>query len=448
MKRYDAIVIGATVNGLVAAALLAKGGARVLLLEERAAPPQPQGPLFALDPVMVRTLMLARHGLGFRRRDLKLAVWDHGEPPLLLSRDSRATARTLARISRADAEAWGPFQAQLLARARRLRRWWFRPRAGGTAEAIFFGRGARRRFRHDSLMGADAFLARHFETPRLVSALLHDALPGGLAPSEPGSALALVWRAAQQMAGLDGGVALAEPGALVGALKAACSAELRFGTPITEILTARGAAGVRLADGETIEARAVLSTLTRTRTEALAGLVRPATASAVGAAQIRLTLAEGWALPPLLDEARAVLALLPEDYADAHEAARAGRLPSPLPLSLVAEDPRTLVLTLPLAPVAPPGGWAGLQAPLAAAAIHSLRRHLPGLAGALTGAVVTPPRAQERASLARLVAPALARATTRVERLYLCGEEAEPVPCISGRAGRFVAHFAAKALSS
>jgi phytoene dehydrogenase-like protein len=166
----------------------------------------------------------------------------------------------------------------------------------------------------------------------------------------------------------------------------------------------------------------------------------------VGAAQIRLTLAEGWALPPLLDEARAVLALLPEDYADAHEAARAGRLPSPLPLSLVAEDPRTLVLTLPLAPLAPPGGWAAFQMPLAAAAIRGLRRHLPGLADALTGVAVTPPRPLARASLAQLVAPALARAAPPVARLYLCGEEAEPVPCVSGRAGRFAAHFAAHAL--
>jgi len=446
MSRYDAIVIGASVNGLAAAALLARGGARVLLLEKRATPPELQGPLFALDPDLVRTLTLARHGLDFRRHDLKLAVWDHDEPPLLLSRDSRATARMLARTSRADAEAWGPFQAQLLAQARRLRRWWFKPQASGAAEAMFLGHGARRRFLHHSLMGADAFLARYFETPRLVSALLHDALPGGLAPSEPGSALALVWRAAQQMARGDGAVALAEPGALIVALKAACGAQTRFGAAVTEILTTRGGAGVRLDDGEIIEARAVLSTLTRARTEALAGFDRPASVSAVGAARIRLTLAEGAALPPLLEEARAVLALLPEDYADAHEAARAGRLPSPLPLSLVAEGPRTLLLTLPLAPVAPPGGWAALQAPLAATAIRGLRRHLPGLADAMTGVTVTPPKHLARASLARLVAPALARATTRVERLYLCGEEAEPVPCVSGRAGRFAAYFAGEAL--
>lgn len=446
MSRYDAVVIGATVNGLAAAALLARSGARVLLLEELLAPPEPQGPLFALDPVLVETLRLERHGLSFRHRDLKLLSWDWEDGPLLLSREPHATARALARFSRADAEAWGPFQADLLARARALRRWWFRPHSGGAAASVLLAPGARYRFAHDSLMGAEAFLARHFEMPRVIAALLHDAVSGGLAPSEPGSALALVWRAAQEMDGAQGAVALAGRGSLIAALKAACGAEMRFGATVAEIMTARGAAGVKLVDGEEIAARAVLSTLSRARTESLAGFDRPAPASPVGEAQIVLTLGDSFALPPALEEARAVPALVPEDYADAHEAARAGRLPLPLPLSLVAESPHRLLLTVPLAPVAPPEGWATLTAPFAAAAVRSLRHHLPGVADALTGVTVTPPRPQPRASLAQLLAPALSRATTRVERLYLCGEEAEPVPCVSGRAGRFAAHFAARAL--
>lgn len=445
--RYDVLVIGASVGGLAAASLLAKRGARVLLLEELLAPPEPSGPLFALDPLLVKALQLEQYGLGFRRRDLKLVSWDEEDEPLLLSRDEpRATARALARISRADAHAWGPFQAGLFAQARALRRWWFHPHSGGDAAAVLANPGARGRFARECLMGADAFLARELETPRLVAALLHDALGGGLAPSEPGSALALIWRAAQEMAGQQGAVMLAQHGSVGMALKAACDAELRFGATVTEIMISRGAAGVRLADGDTIAARAVISSLTRVQTEKLAGLERPAPTRAVGEAQIVLTLSEDFVLPPVLDGARAVLALAPEDYADAHEAARAGRLPSPLPLSLVAEGPRRLVLTAPLAPVAPQEGWAALQAPFAAAAVHGLRRHLPGLPAALTGVTVTPPKALARAGLVQLLAPALTRATTRVDGLYLCGEEAEPVPSVSGRAGRFAAYFAARAL--
>ena len=117
--RYDVLVIGASIGGLAAASLLAKRGARVLLLEELLAPPEPSGPLFALDPLLVKALQLEQYGLGFRRRDLKLVSWDEEDEPLLLSRDEpRATARALARISRADAHAWGPFQADLFAQAR------------------------------------------------------------------------------------------------------------------------------------------------------------------------------------------------------------------------------------------------------------------------------------------------------------------------------------------
>jgi phytoene dehydrogenase-like protein len=159
-----------------------------------------------------------------------------------------------------------------------------------------------------------------------------------------------------------------------------------------------------------------------------------------------LTLSDGFTLPPVLEGARAVLALLPEDYADAQEAARAGRLPSSLPLSLVAEGPRRLVLTAPLMPVMPPQGWTALQAPFAAAALRRLRRHLPDVGSALVGVTVSPPKSFARAGLAQLLAPALSRATTRVERLYLCGEEAEPVPSVSGRAGRFAAYFAGRTL--
>ena len=432
IARYDVIVIGAGVGGLAAASLLARSGARVLLLEEKLAPPEPGGALFALDPVLVKALKLESYGLAFRRRDLKLVSWDAEDAPLLLSRDEpRATARALARLSRADAQAWGPFQSALFAQARSLRRWWFHPHSGGDAASVLTGRGTRDRFAQECLMGADAFLARHFETPRLVAALLHDAVDGGLAPSEPGSALALVWRAAQAMAGQQGAVAMAQHGSVSMALKLACDAELRFGATVTEILVSRGVAGVRLADGDTILARAVISSLTRAQTGRLAGVDRPVVPRAVGAAEIALTLSEDFMLPPVLEGARAVLALLPEDYADAQEAARAGRLASPLPLSLVAQGPRRLVLTSPLAPVAPPQGWAALQAPFAAAAVAGLRRHLPGLGSALVGVTVTPPKPFARAGLVQLLAPAMTRATTRVERLYLCGDEAEPSPCVS-----------------
>jgi phytoene dehydrogenase-like protein len=443
-RDFDFVVIGASVGGLAAAAMLANGGARVLVVEKAPAPPEPRGPLFALDPVLAAELKLEAHGLSLRSRDLALTGWDD-EEPLTLPRDRRAAARAIGMLSKADAEAWGPFQSELQSRARALRRWWWHPHRDGRLADLPWQPAERDCLARECVTGAADLLARHFESPRLIGTLLHDALRGGFAPSEPGSALALVWRAAQEMGGLEGAAALAVPGTLVAALRRASSAELQLGAPVAEIRVQRGqATGVRLADGEMVGARAVLSSLPRAASERLAGLERPRDDSAVGEARIVFTLGEGVALPPALQAGRCVAALPPEDLADAHEAARAGTLPSLLPFEVVAETPRSLVVSLPLMPVSPPQGWTALQAELAAQTVRILSRQVPGLARALTGVAVTPPARRPRATLARLLAPAFEHAITHVPGLYLCGEDAEPVPCISGRAGRFAAQFVQK----
>jgi phytoene dehydrogenase-like protein len=444
-RDFDFVVIGATVGGLAAAGMLSKAGARVLVVEEKLAPPEPRGALFALDPALVTDLKLVQQGLAFTRNDLTLTGWDEEAPPLTLGRDRRATARAIARLSDADGEAWGPFQAELLGRGRALRRWWNSPHRDGAAAEMLWQPGERARFARECVAGAAGFLARHFESPRLAGILLHDAVGGGLEPSEPGSTLALIWRAAQEMAGQQAASALCEPGSLVAALRKAAEARLELGAAVSEILVARGAAvGVTLDDGERIGARAVLSSLPRFASERLAGLERPDAANPVGEAQLVLSLADGVELPAELRHGRAVAGLTPEDYADAHEAARAGRLPPLPPYAVVAEGPRRLIVTLPLMPVAPPQGWPALEAILAATLVKHLSRNIPGLASGLTGVTVTPPKRRPRPGAGHLLAPALARATTHVPGLYLCGEDAEPLPCVSGRAGRFAAHFATK----
>jgi phytoene dehydrogenase-like protein len=444
-RDFDYIVIGASVGGLAAAGMLTKAGARVLLVEEKLAPPEPRGALFALDPALVTDLKLVQQGLMLSRNDLTLTGWDEEEPPLTLTRDRRATARAIARLSDADAENWGPFQAELFGRGRALRRWWGSPHQAGAAAEMLWQPGERARFARECISGAADLLARHFESPRLTGILLHDAVSGGLSPAEPGSALALIWRAAQEMAGQQAASALCEPGSLVAALRKASGARIELGAAVAEILVAQGAAvGVRLDDGERLGVRAVISSLPRPASERLAGLDRPEETGAVGDMRLVLSLEEGLDLPVEIRHGRAVASLAPEDYADAHEAARAGRLPPTLPWSLVAETPRRLIVTLPLMPVAPPEGWPALEAMLAAKLVKNLGRNIPGLARAVTGVSVTLPKRRPRSSLAHLLAPALVRAATRVPGLYLCGEDAEPLPSVSGRAGRFAAHFATK----
>lgn len=258
-RDFDYVVIGASVGGLAAAAYLSRSGARVLVVEEALAPPEPRGALFALDSAMIAELKLQQHGLSFRVQELVLTGLDEEEPPLMLPRDKRAAARAIAALSESDAEAWGPFQAALRARARSLRRWWGAPRHEGRAADLFWRPSTRSAFARDCVSGAADFLARHFESPQLIGTLLPDALLGGFAPSEPGSALALVWRAAQEMAGQQGATALPVPGTLMAALRRAAGAELQTGMAVSEILVSNGQAfGVRLADGEVVSARAAL----------------------------------------------------------------------------------------------------------------------------------------------------------------------------------------------
>ena len=91
-----------------------------------------------------------------------------------------------------------------------------------------------------SLTGADAFLAAHFESESLIAALLFDASAGGFHVSEPGSALALVWRAAQEMAGLEGAASMPAPGTLIWSLiKAAGEADFRCCAERDSLLTAQ-----------------------------------------------------------------------------------------------------------------------------------------------------------------------------------------------------------------
>ena len=429
-ERAAAIVIGAGTGGLVAAAYLARAGLHTLLLEAADAVREPDEALVALDPRMVAELRLSALGLGFTARDLPLVV--AGDMPLLLGRDLYAASAMLAKYSDADALAWPAYRRRLVAEARRLRRWWWMAPESGAPDAVW-STGARRAFHRLCFSGADAYLGARFETPSLLAALLWDASAGGFAVSEPGSALALVWRAAQEMAGLQEAIAVAQPGTLVASLTRALGmAQLRTQARVTGILTkAGGVTGVTLADGSEIEADHVVSTLSRARTLTLAGMPQPL--PPIAEARILLRLAPGFAVmdtPP----ARHILASRPDMYADAHEAARSGRTASELPMEWVRLAPDMIVVT---ARPVPAVLDAERRTRLAAQIVYTLSRAMPGLAAAVTDVKIR--LRPQRARLADLLAPPPARLTTPIRGLLLAGEDAEPLPAISGRAGRLAA---------
>ena len=166
-EHYDAFIIGAGHNGLVAAAVLAAAGKRVLVLEGRDALGGVAGteevwPGYRVDTgttdaalfqdEIVQKLDLARHGLTFETSPALLFAPQPDGRALTLWRDEARTVQEIARFSTRDAERWPAFRRQVT-RMAGLLRGMLRPDGLGAAGAA--PEAARRR-RHD---GTDARVA-------------------------------------------------------------------------------------------------------------------------------------------------------------------------------------------------------------------------------------------------------------------------------------------------
>ncbi len=312
-RNRPVVVIGAGMGGLVAAALLAAKGRPVLVLERAATPggkirevmvegvPVGAGPaLLTLRPLFEEIFAEAGGhlgGLGLR-------------PEPLLGRHAWADGRRLdLPVDPAAAEAAiGDFAGAAAVRGYRA----FRERAKRihdalegpflTAQrpgalALAMQSGLRR------LLGASPFgglwdaLGEHFPDPRLRQVFARVATYVGSSPLQAPATLMLV--AHVELKGLwsvPGGMprlaeALAE-------LAAARGAAFRYGAEVREILVAGGRAhGVKLADGEVIEAGAVV--FNGDATTIAAGRLGRAASGAVEALapEKRSLSAVTWALP-------------------------------------------------------------------------------------------------------------------------------------------------------
>src|SRR5262244_3226422 len=129
--RYDAIVVGAGHNGLVAAAYLARSGARTLVLEARGKTggaatteaPWPGAPQFRvtrlsyvmslMPPTIISDLDLPRHGYKIYPMGPYYQAFPEGGSIKLYADDAKRNYESVAKWSKKDAEAIAAWDAWL-----------------------------------------------------------------------------------------------------------------------------------------------------------------------------------------------------------------------------------------------------------------------------------------------------------------------------------------------
>ncbi|HTL06427.1 MAG TPA: NAD(P)/FAD-dependent oxidoreductase [Gemmatimonadales bacterium] len=303
----DAIVIGGGLNGLTAAATLARGGLRTVLLERREglgglgrttefAPGFRSAPLALeagwLPPPVARALELRPPELV--SPEITLAVPAGGGEWLALSRDLGRSAEAIRRFSPRDAERWPAFCEQLARHAGVLEALYLLPppdidtsALGEVLPLLGVARKLRGLGRRDMVellrvmpMAVQELLDGWFESPVLQAAIAAAAIAGlRQGPRSGGTCLGLLHRQVGLPPGALRGRAYwkAGPEALGEAVAATArrrGVEIRAAADVVRVLTRDDrVAGVALASGEELSAPLVLSSADPART--LLGLVDP-----------------------------------------------------------------------------------------------------------------------------------------------------------------------------
>lgn len=449
----ELILIGGGINGLVAAAYLAKAGVKVLLLEARdvlggLAGGSDQIPGFHcqvggsdagwLLPDIAADLQLAAAGLELVSPQACVCSPQDGGRTLTLWADPARTVEEIARFSPDDAHRWPEFTAQVA-------------RFAGVLEAIYAVAPPQVPDPHGQDLGTLLRLALRLRrlgkremveflrvVPMSVAEWLDDwfksdALKGALGaggitrifqgPRGAGTAFVFLHHQVGRPAGAVRGAHYVRggPGALAQILLNVAKgygAEIRTTAPVREIVVRDGKAiGVALETGEHLAARQVVSSLDprRTFTRMLdAGQLDPEFLRAVrnikcrgAVATVHLALSELPRFPGVTEEALGgTITIAPSlDYLEhAYDDAKYGavsrrpyleaRIPSLLDPALAPAGKHLMTLQLQYAPYnLRPGGWDDrARSQVADVAVETLSACAPNLRGSLVGRHVTTPK--------------------------------------------------------
>lgn len=298
-ESFDVAIVGGGHNGLVAAAYLARGGRRVIVLERRpvaggAIATEEIAPGFRastgadvcglLRPEIIRDLNLAARGVTFLPLDPEVIALGDGASQRIW-RDVGRTAGEIAAKSPQDAAAYPKFVAMLRRFAGALDPLLTMTPPNVAAPTLGEQMALLRRALAIRRLGKDAMqqmlrlppmpvrdlLNEWFETELLKASFAVDALIGTFqGPWSPGTAFGLVQHFSPSAHGAGWAFVRGGMGALANALVVAAQeagATIRTDAEVTRIVTAEGrVSGLQLATGETIGARVVASNADPKRT--------------------------------------------------------------------------------------------------------------------------------------------------------------------------------------
>ncbi len=292
---YDAIIIGAGINGLTCAAYLARAGLRTLVVEARSVPgggaiteeiaPGFRAPVLAhtagpLRRDVIEELQLGASGLEFVTGPADTVVLGRDQP-VALWHDMARTRESLRACSPRDGDAWPAYKQSLAALGRVIGSLFLTtaPSIDEIGGRELWGllrtlNAFRRLERHDAYrllrwgpMAVADLVAECFETETLRAGVAADGIFGTqLGPWSAGSGLVLLLRAANDSIG-DPGARFVKgaAGAIATAVARAAEragAQIRYESVVDRVLThEERVTAVVLRDGSEAPARAVVSAI-------------------------------------------------------------------------------------------------------------------------------------------------------------------------------------------